>query len=839
MSRRRGGMKGKPAGKASGAGKDQHGQFLEALKLYEGKQYKKALKMLDTMMKKGSTADMLALKGLCFYYQGDKEDAADYIKQSVAKIDGTKASAICCHLLGIYMRATKVYPDSIKWFQASLDNGSTNKQIYRDLATLHSQVGDFKAALVARKKYWEAFMGYRANWTSLAVAQDINGERQQAVNTLSQFEKLAEGKLGEAEMYENNECLIYKNDIMYKAAGDNPDKLKNVLHHLDDIEANVYDKFGLLERKASIYMKLGQLKDASIVYRTLIKRNPDNFKYYKLLEVSLGINGNNKLKKVLYEKLAKFYPRCEAPKFMPLTFIQDEDELSKKLGEYVLPLLKRGVPATFSNVKPLYSKRRHVVPKLMEKIVLQYLSEQDPKEQPIPYIWSCYFLAQHFLNLRQYQAAQEHIDNALTHTPTMVEFYILKGRILKHTGQLEQAAAIVEEGRKLDLQDRFINCKTVKYYLRANMVDKAVDVASLFTKNDESVNGVKDLHLVEASWFIVEQAEAYHRLHVSAQKKLTEAQAAAAAAAAATDSDESDLRELEWSVEKYEGLALKRFHAISKFYKQFEDDQLDFHSYCMRKGTPRAYLEMLEWGKRLYTKPMYTRAMNGAAKIYFNLHDQSLKRHQSDDGEGDVAKKPRKETASMKKRKGEERKRVLAYPVDEEKDAFGEQLVNTKEPLNAFNDAFYADYSAQAPDSERNHVLDFEYQYRTGKLALCLGALSKYAKTHDAKSALVGAMCVALVLATRESAPGDKIAKMVATKGLETDFSQLPLAERDNESYDWLSYISDNYNATDLRALLFMQNLHLFDTARLHDLIMQAIKQEEPLMQNSVLQYEL
>lgn len=184
------------------------------------------------------------------------------------------------------------------------------------------------------------------------MAQDVNGERQQAINTLSQFEKLAEGKISDSEKYEHSECLMYKNDIMYKAASDNQDKLQNVLKHLNDIEPCVFDKFGLLERKATIYMKLGQLKDASIVYRTLIKRNPDNFKYYKLLEVSLGIQGDNKLKKALYGKLEQFYPRCEPPKFIPLTFLQDKEELSKKLREYVLPQLERGVPATFSNVKP-------------------------------------------------------------------------------------------------------------------------------------------------------------------------------------------------------------------------------------------------------------------------------------------------------------------------------------------------------------------------------------------------------------------------------------------------------------------------------------------------------
>ena len=49
------------------------------------------------------------------------------------------------------------------------------------------------------------------------------------------------------------------------------------------------------------------IKEASLVYRALIKRNPDNFSYYKLLEISLGIKNNNKLRKLFYEKMNKFY----------------------------------------------------------------------------------------------------------------------------------------------------------------------------------------------------------------------------------------------------------------------------------------------------------------------------------------------------------------------------------------------------------------------------------------------------------------------------------------------------------------------------------------------------
>ena len=874
MSRRRGGARGKPVSKPTNKSvvkplsSKENSHFLDALKLYEGKQYKKSIKLLDGILKKNTkNPDTLALKGLNLQFLGEKSEAQSYANQAIKLIGGTNASAVCCHILGIYMKTVKNYPESIKWFQASLDNGSTNQHIYRDLATLQSQIGDFKSALVSRKKYWQEFLGYRANWTALAIAQELNGERQQAINTLSQFEKLAEGKISEAEKFENSECLMYKNDVMYRNAGSNKDKLEKVLKHLNDIEPKVTDKFSVLERRANIFMKMGEFKEASLVYRALIKRNPDDFNYYKLLEVSLGIKNNNKLRKLLYEKLNKFYPRSEPPKFIPLTFIQNEDELSRKLNEYIIPQLTRGVPATFSNVKPLYQKRPNIVPKLIIDIVQKYFESIDTNETPVAYIWTCYFLAQHYLYMKDFNKAQEFVDMAIKHTPTIVEFYILKGRILKHQGDLVKAAQTVDEGRQLDLQDRFINCKTVKYYLRANDIDKAVEIVSLFTKNDNSVNGVKDLHIVEASWFIVEQAEAYYRLYLDSMKRLDSLKKELADLDNENGGNEDTknslnekIKNCKWECIKYKGLSLKRFVAISKFYQQFEDDKLDFHSYCMRKGTPRAYLDMLRWGDNIYTKPMYVRSMEGSSKVYFDIDDslKEIQNKQSDneDGSSNIVKvsnkQLKKEASALNKRKEEEKKAIMAYSEDQDSDPFGDKMIQTKHPLKDFNDTFYQKYNEQVRDDERDCLLDFEYHYRDGKLALCLASMNKLksriTKTETEKSFAILAIMTAILFNASNDPQFDDIARKVAIKGLESEYKDLISVKEqsDNASNDnssILKHLTDKYQAGLTQNLVILQFMYkfptVFDPSPVKELILNCIATLDPYKQFQVLQYEL
>ncbi len=40
----------------------------------------------------------------------------------------------------------------------------------------------------------------------------------------------------------------------------------------------------------------------------------------------------------------------------------------------------------------------------------------------------------------------------------------------------------MEEARTLDTADRFVNCKCVKYLLKINEIDQAVETAGLFTR---------------------------------------------------------------------------------------------------------------------------------------------------------------------------------------------------------------------------------------------------------------------------------------------------------------------------------------------------------------------
>jgi len=104
------------------------------------------------------------------------------------------------------------------------------------------------------------------------------------------------------------------------------------------------------------------------------------------------------------------------------------------------------------------------------------------REPPSTILWVLVYLAQHYSRRKQVETALKYIDEAIEHTPTVLDLYLVKARIYKHAGDPVTAAQFVEKARTMDYADRYLNTKSVKYHLRANDIEKAQANMSIFTK---------------------------------------------------------------------------------------------------------------------------------------------------------------------------------------------------------------------------------------------------------------------------------------------------------------------------------------------------------------------
>ena len=270
---------------------------------------------------------------------------------------------------------------------------------------------------------------------------------------------------------------------------------------------------------ADSYFQAKQLDKARQVYESLIERNAENVAYYRRLEQCLELS-SVEARVAFYRQYGDKYPRSDVPRRLPLEFLSG-DEFRSAVDAYMRRALHKGVPPLYKQLKHLYADAAKLA--CIGELVAGYArhltesgrfnasdaSDQE-KETPTTLLWVYYYLAQHCDHIGDTEAALDYINKAIDYTPTLVELYMIKGKIYKHAGNYYEAVRWLDEAQSLDTADRFVNYKCCKYMLRADMVKEAQEIAAKFTR--ENTPAFDYLREMQCMWFENECANAYRRL---------------------------------------------------------------------------------------------------------------------------------------------------------------------------------------------------------------------------------------------------------------------------------------------------------------------------------------
>lgn len=628
----------------------------------------KGIKAADQILRRvPDHGDTQAMKALIINSQGNPEEAFRLAKEAL-KHD--MKSHICWHVYGLLYRSAKNYEEAIKAYKFALKLEPESQQIQRDLALLQIQMRDYQGYVQSRRAILQARTSIRQNWTALAVAQHLAGDLVAAERTLTTYEETLRSPPPKTDT-EHSEAVLYKNTIIAEM-GDT----ERALEHLDAVSKNNLDRTAVMEMRAQYLLKLRKMKEAEEGYRALLNRNGEYRAYYSGLQTALGLqNSDVKALQQLYEEFAIKNPKGDAARRIPLDFLSGDD-FREAADRYLQHMLHKGIPSTFANIKSLYSNhaKRDTIQDLVEGYSAGTHAPQpkDSSEKQVNGDSSLFdssvrfFLAQHYNYhvSRDLAKAMKIIDEAIALRPESVDFYMTKARIWKHYGNIHQASEAMEKARSLDERDRYINTKAAKYQLRNNENAAALKNMSKFTRNEAIGGPLGDLHDMQCMWYITEDGESYLR-----QGKL--------------------------------GLALKRFTSVYNIFDIWQEDQFDFHSFSLRKGQIRAYVDMIRWEDNLREHPFFSRAAIAGAKAYMMLYDKPQLANGSwtnginggsdklDAAERKKAqKKARKEQQKQDQLEAEKRdaKKTASVGQDgeikkEDKDSAGLQLLKTSEPL--------------------------------------------------------------------------------------------------------------------------------------------------------------
>jgi peptide alpha-N-acetyltransferase len=561
----------------------ESGLFKKVVRCYECKQYKNGLKFAKQILsnpKYAEHGETLAMKGLILNCLGQKEEA---FKIAHKGLRNDLQSHVCWHVFGLLQRSDKKYDEAIKCYTNALKRDKENVQILRDLSLLQIQMRDLQGFCDTRYQLLKVRPAQRSSWVGYALAYHMKKDYDMALKVMAEYRK-TQAYPSKLPDYEFSEMILYEVQLLMEKG-----TYDQALKHLEEYKRYISDTLSYLETKGDICLRDNRLVESEIIYHQLLDRNPENYSYYENLERCLDLpKVEDRL--ALYEVLKGEYPRSHVCRKIPLKFIQGP-KFREMIDAYLRPPLHKGVPSLWVGLKHLYDDQEKV--SVIGEIVLSYEAnllefskfhrdDPDPPEPPSAILWVWFFLAQHFDMIGNQVRALEFIEKAIDHTPTHIELYMLKSKICKHCGDLEGAAYWMDEARSMDTADRFVNCKCVKYLLRINEIDRAIEMAGLFTR--EGLPTLQTLDDMQCAWFQRELARAY------------------------------------WRTKQY-GEALVKYHEIDKHFDDIIEDQFDFHTYCMRKMTLRPYVGVLRLEDNLRGHKSSYLSAQDAIELYLYLYD--------------------------------------------------------------------------------------------------------------------------------------------------------------------------------------------------------------------------
>ena len=657
-------------------------------------------------------------------------------------------SHVCWHVYGLLHRADREYNESIKAYKQALRIDSENLQILRDLSLLQVQMRDLSGFVKTRNTILSLKSNQKINWLTYAVAKHLNGDLEGAVSVIDIYigtvpEDSDELKRG----YESSELAMYKNRLLSEM----PDNLKAALDHLGECKKVVVDETARLMTKGAYQLRLGSYEDAQQTFMSLLDRGlTEDYRVHSgymcaLLEADgetcqaaaklkgtrtpatmkpLTVDQRQALLNTYQGNLVERFPRSAAVRRIPLTLLEGE-ELKAAIDPYCRKGLSKGVPSLGSDLSALLlveqegkfvpatdpvDVRAHsttaMVADLVDAYIVSLSSDSkfpngESSESPSTIMWAWYLRSYLHEICGEYSAALAMVDKAIEHTPTGVDLYELKARILKASGDIEAAAECLDVGRDLDKQDRYINNQTTKYMLQANKAEVALERISLFVKDEG--NPEQMLSDMQCSWYELELAECLRR-------------------------------KSEW------GKSLKKFTSVVKHFEDWHEDQFDFHSYCIRKGTLRAYLDVLRFEEELWGLDNYARAAEGISRLYLHLYDNpnlTKEDEEPDYSSMTAAERKKAKAIARKKKKAAEKKmeeekaaaaeaananqKKGAKPAVIDEDPNGEALLK-RDPLEEAK-KFSAILSRHAPSRLSTWLLQYDVAIRRKKTVLAMQAL--------------------------------------------------------------------------------------------------------------------
>ena len=536
----------------------------------------------------------------------------------------------------LFYKEQKNYAQAVKCYTFANKYEPDNLNILKDLSNLLLYLGNFNDFAKYSLQCVSIKPALSVNWVQYSLAEYFLKDYEKALHAIDSVLKSFEDTMKKQEMHE---VLLFKSNILFK--------LNKYEECIDLLEKNLdkwcVDRATFIEKIIYSCIKTNNIEKGIKYCKMALKINPENINTYlsyfnlKIKDLNFSkyedlfvIEEKSPKRKEIYDILVKeIEPELTKVKInekIKLGLLEG-DEFKKSFCKYFYKNIKNNLPSFFNNIKFIYQypQQKSKIP-IIESILTSNISSIEKEQSltqeilslnidnsnlniPTTFIWVYYFSAQHFEIMGNSEKALEYINKAIKLTPSVVEFFMVKARILKHNLLFEESSIAMGKAKDLDLSDRYINAKHAKSVVRNNDVDEGSKIMMEFVKNPLVE---ENMLRYQCLWFKIETGIAY----LKSGKLL---------------------------------LSHRMFKGILDNFKEMYEDQSDFYNYSLRRYMLCDFYSLINYTKNMFKNKNVINSLFYLDLIRSGLQSKFKKNEKELRKELDEEYKIAKETGETKK----------------------------------------------------------------------------------------------------------------------------------------------------------------------------------------------
>ena len=489
-------------------------EFQIALKEFDSKRYEKVEKLCNKMIEKNPKDDQaLALKGLNYLYLKKPEEGEKTLKLA---LKANFKSAVAWHFYAIFQKDRGNFSQAMKSYIKALNQAPTNFNIIRDLSYMQLYLRQINSFVETCRLGIDNKPGTVLNWVSFAFGCTLNKNYKSAIIALNSTENIFTNVL---KRNEKHEIKIF-NAIIQSLEGKYEEAM-NYLIHFKSVFIDSPMVYSMIIENALKSKRFNIGLDYCI---KALNINPDNNKhitnyfYMKINETDFKPKSYNdllnipedykylpKMREILNELKTK-YPKNKILYNLELALSQGE-EFKKLFENYFDRQIEITIPSFYINIQFIYKLQSYKI-KYIQEILDKYLENikknskcSEKLDLPLHTSWVYFYASQHYLFLAELEKAFNYINLAIDLAPSVVEFYMVESKILKHSYMMDKCLLAYNKARLLDVGDRYLNAKTAKLYLREGDIEKSSELMKLFVSEPLTEENIK---FSESLWYLNE-----------------------------------------------------------------------------------------------------------------------------------------------------------------------------------------------------------------------------------------------------------------------------------------------------------------------------------------------